>query len=252
MAQYISITEALSGVGKKARASYLVGKMAEKELMLLYARNKKEVDTFSTFGMNFDEIVRESKATHNPLLRNKLLDLIRQHAENSHRSVVQNDISLAKLDYYLDSALGIGLRNVMKELSRVAHSAKNQEAEILLLLMEIEFANLAAKKHHKKKKQCYERKSILLMQLSHLLGEMGWRAGISTTTGKNASYIVYVYLPDGTQLSWHCNDWQMIYYYDDIDCQWDGLACSTFEKLFSYIHEKFGIGTDLIKLKQIA
>ena len=69
----------------------------------------------------------------------------------------------------------------------------------------------------------YERKSILLEQLSNLLYETEWKHGISYNTGKNASFIVYIYLPNGTQLSWHCNEYQMMYYYPEIQCEWEDM-----------------------------
>ena len=108
---------------------------------------------------------------------------------------------------------------------------------------ETEFANLSAKKFHKLKNVIYERKSILLEELSYLLHDTGWKHGINYNTGKNASYIVYIYLPNGTQLSWHCNEYQMIYYYPEIQCEWDGQVCMTMEKILNYICTRFNIGT---------
>lgn len=35
----------------------------------------------------------------------------------------------------------------------------------------------------------------------------------------------------------------MTYYYDEIECEWDGQVCMTMEKILCYIHHRYGIGT---------
>lgn len=232
----------LYGVGKTLRARYLASKISEKEVMNTFLRNKKEADACDFFGWTIFELIQEEKRTHNPLLRQKLNHAIIQHKEKSRNSLKQNELSLAKLDFYRESALGIGIRPVMHALRTLA-KAGNINAEICLMLMQIEFANLNAKKLHHKKDEIYKRKDYLLMTVSDLLYDNGWTCGISSNTGKNASYIVYVYLPNGSQLCWHCNNYRMLYYYDDITCDWDGLICSTLEKLLCFVHDYFGIGT---------
>ena len=240
-------TEILNGVGKKLRSSFLAGKTTENEIVRCYNRNQKEADAFDPFGLTVFELLTMRDKAHNPLLRTKLDGIIEQNKHKSRCSVDQNKLSLMKLDYYQQTALGVGLRVVMKFLRKRVRYTGDVEAEILLLLMEIEFANLVAKKRQDKKKVCYERKDILLMRLADLLDDCGWKHGISYSAGKNASYLVVVYLPDGTQMSWHCNNWRMTYYYDEVAFLWDGLACSTFEKLLSYAHSKYNIGDELIK-----
>lgn len=235
----------LKGIGKVLRASYLAEKVTEKEVLAIYKRNEKEAEAFDAFGMTIFDLIIEEKRTHNPILRDKLAKAIAQYKEKSRSSSKQNTLNLAKLDFYRDSALGVGLRPIMNIL-RMHEKAGNIDAAICLKLLEIEFANLSAKKLHHKKEVIYERKHILLQEVSDLLYDNGWECGISANTGKNASYIIYVYLPNGTQLSWHCNEYDLLHYYYDIDCEWDGLPCSTLEKLFSYIHESFNIGKELV------
>lgn len=237
----------LSSIGKKMRTAYLAGKATDDEVIRCYNRNKKEADAFNPFGLTVFDLISIKEKTHNTILRRKLEDLIEQHKQKSRCSIDQNKLNLQKLDFYTDTALGMGLRPVMKQLRSIVRTSGNEEAEILLMLMQIEFANLVAKKRHDKKKRCYERKDFLLMDISYLLEDNGWKHGISYTTGKNASCLVYVYLPDGTQLSWHSNSWQMTYYYDEASFTWDGQACSSLEKLLTYAHDKFGIGKELTK-----
>lgn len=241
----------LKGVGKKIRNAYLQGKVTDKEIVLCYKRNIKEVEELCTIGWSINDLIMAEQSTHNPLLRIKLQELIEEHKQKSLRSNKQNNLSLQKYDYYLYSALGLGVRKVIKELQKISISG-NTEAKIIHLLMQAEFANLAAKKNRNKKEVCYERKSQILIKLSDLLHKNEWRCGINYNTGKNSSYLIYIYLPNGVQLSWHCNDYNIVYCYDEINCEWDGIICSTLEKLLEYTHTKFGIGEDLIEYNNVA
>ena len=85
----------------------------------------------------------------------------------------------------------------------------------------------------------YERKSILLKRAQSLIEQCGWRYGYNGANGKNANYIIYVYLPNGIQLSWHTNDYYIYKYYPLIDAEWDGQACMTMEKVLAYIDSKY-------------
>lgn len=245
-------SEIYNGIGKRLRSLYLAGKSSEEEVLRAYQRNKKEADAFDPFGLALFDLSTLSANTHNPLLRNKVNKLIEQYKSKSRCSCDQNKLSLQKLDYYCDTALGMGVRGVMKELDKIVRATGNVEAYMLLLLMQIEFANLVAKKRHDKKMFCYERKDLLLMRLSDLLYENNWKCGLSYSTGKTASYLVFVYLPNGEQLSWHCNNYRIINYFEEECFTWDGLPCTTLEKLLAYAHEAFGIGSELVKFSVAA
>lgn len=234
----------LNGVGKKMRNAYNLGKISEKEVMQCYNRNKKELEQLCVIGWTYNDILEAERSTHNPLLRSKFQQLKEQHKQKQRHSQDQNKLSLQKLSHYTPGALGMGIRKVIKELQDIA-STGDSEAEILYLLLQTEFANLTAKRRSNKKTECYQRKDILLMRLSELLMEQNWRSGISYNPGKNSSYVIYIYLPNGTQLSWHCNNFNIVYCYDEIDCEWDGMVCSTLEKLLEYAHSHFGIGSSL-------
>lgn len=236
----------LEGVGKKIRNGYLTGNVSDEEVLDMYRRHRKEADNFDAFGWSLNELMSEEERTHNPILRAHIHAIIEEQKVKSGHSKIQNVLSLEKLGYYSESALGIGIRPVMRAVEDNARKG-DDEARILLLLMQTEFANLHAKKSRVKSKVIYQRKDYLLKQVSDLLYDYGWKCGISTATGKNASYIVYVYLPDGCQISWHSNNYDMYSYYDDIDCAWDGQPCSTMEKLLSYAHDRYGIGSPLKK-----
>lgn len=232
----------LQGVGKKIRNGYLAKAITASKVMECYCKNQKEADAFSCFAWTVNEMIRFEKETHNPIIKKKLQKAIEAHDAKQEKSNDQNRQNLDKLVKFKADALGIGLRKVLSKMRRLARRSSDINAQIVLLLLETEFANLSAKELHGLKDVIYERKTILLERVAELLEETDWRYGISTNTGKNASYIIYIYLPNGEQLSWHCNEYQMLYYYPEIDCEWDGQVCMTMEKILTYIGESYHIG----------
>ena len=233
--------EVLAGVGKKLRSGYLTGSVPASKVYENYNMNVREVSCFSFIGLSIQDLRLIERETHNPLLRNKVNEQIELHKRNSRRSNDQNKVSLEKLEEFKQNALGIGLRKVLTSMKRIIKRCDDIEANIVLTLLETEFANLTAKRNHSKKQVIYERKQILLEKLSYMLCETNWRYGINYNPGKNASYIIYVYLPDGSQLSWHSSDYNMVYCYPEIECEWDGMPCMTMEKILNYINKTYHI-----------
>ena len=230
----------LNGVGKKMRLSYLRGQISDSTIIAMYKKNKKEADSFSVYGFRTREIERFAQETHNPLLREKLLSCIDKKREQDKKSSEQNQLSLTKLENFKKTACGIGLRKVLRHLDKLSKLTRDPETRLIQMLLETEFANLSAKQHYGKLKGLiYERKSILLYQMADLLEAMGWKYGINSETGKNACYLVYVYLPNGVQLTWHCNEYTIYECYPPIDAEWDGQVCMTMEKLLTYISNRF-------------
>ncbi len=230
----------LSGVGKKMRNGYLNGQVSESTIIAMYKKNKKEADAFSVFGYTQREIEYMVKETHNPLLKQKLQKCLETKREISSRSNAQNKVSLAKLEVFKKEACGMGLRKVLKKMGKIAKRTKDPETRLLLLLLETEFANLSAKQHKGElKKMIYERKTILLYQMAEYLDNLGWKYGINDEAGKNACYLVYVYLPNDVQLTWHCNEYNIYECYPTIDAEWDGQVCMTMDKILSYIDNKY-------------
>ena len=158
----------------------------------------------------------------------------------SQKCAGQNKTNLEKLERFKKEACGIGLRKVIKEMEKISKIEKNKEARLILLLLETEYANLSAKQHKGwMKGKIYQRKNILMCQMADYLKKMDWRYGINDETGKNANYLVYVYLPNGVQLTWHCNDYGIYKCYPPIDAKWDGQVCMTMEKILSYIGKNY-------------
>jgi hypothetical protein len=75
--------------------------------------------------------------------------------------------------------------------------------------------------------------------MAYYLENLGWKYGINDEAGKNACYLVYVYLPNDVQLTWHCNEYDIYECYPIIDAEWDGQVCMTMDKILSYIGNKY-------------
>lgn len=227
--------------GRKMRNDYKNGKVSKSVILAKIARDKKEADAFSLYGYRRHEIICMLKETHNRVLQEKLQDHLANMTRVSQKSADQNRTSLDKLERFKKEACGIGLRKVIKKMDAIARKTKDRQARLVLLLLETEYANLSAKQHrHKKKKdKIYERKDILLLQMADYLDKLHWKYGINDETGKNADHIVYVYLPNGVQLSWHCNGFSIYQRYPPIDAQWDGQVCMTMEKILAFIEKNY-------------
>ena len=137
----------LNGVGKKMRTGYLNGSVSKDKIMSMYYKNKKEADSFSLFGYRQKEIYHMLQETHNPLLKIKLQSCLEEKQRLSIMGKSQNEISISKLNAFKENACGIGLRKVIKLLKKKEKSNVYNEKELLLLLLETEFANISAKQY---------------------------------------------------------------------------------------------------------
>ena len=232
--------EILKGIGKKTRNLFLKGQISEEKIMTMYNRNKREAEAFSSYGMTAKELTYMLRECHNPILRDKIEECIKLRNEASRKSSEQNVISLEKLEQFDNDALGVGLRKVISTMKKQTRRSKDKTLKLLTLLLETEFANLSAKSHGKSlKRVIYERKSLLLSELSELLNNTDWKYGYNDNSGKNANYIIYIYLPNGVQLSWHCNDYTTAITFPYIESEWDGKVCATMEKIIDYIGNNY-------------
>lgn len=242
VADPINIEDTFNFVSRSLAKSYRRGEISAKELLRSYRKNVAEAETFCTFGYKIQELQEVIRTTHNPALKAKLKDVVEEKKALRQKSNLQNHSTLDKLDMFKIDVLGmgIGLRKVMASMRKYYKKTGDRNALIVSLLLETEFANINAKRLSSvKRKMAYERKSILLARLSSLLHEEGWKSGYNEATGKNASYLVFVYLPSGIQLTWHCNEYTIPEYYDYLDDEWDGLVCMTLEKILVYIKEHY-------------
>lgn len=226
--------------GRKMRNDYKNGKVSKSVILAKIARDKKEADAFSLYGYRRHEIICMLKETHNRVLQEKLQDHLANMTRVSQKSADQNRTSLDKLERFKKEACGIGLRKVIKKMDAIARKTKDRQARLVLLLLETEYANLSAKQHRGwLKGKIYQRKDILLLQMADYLDKLHWKYGINDETGKNADHLVYVYLPNGVQLTWHCNSFSIYQRYPPIDAQWDGQVCMTMEKILTFIEKNY-------------
>lgn len=225
--------EILDGIGKNARKRFLSGELSESEIKRMYSANKKECDDYPEFGVPLREMCADLKSCHNPLLIQKLQFLIDEFKRKQKLSSEQNKRSLEILGELKQTACGIGLRNVEKCLEWSKDLCL--ENRILCTLLHLEWTNLAAKQFSQIGRKIYGYKERLLLEVAPLMDEAGWKYGISSHAGKNASGIIYVYLPNGEQLSWHCG-YEMFDYFPEIEAEWDGKVCSTLTKILDYIN----------------
>ena len=242
VADPINIEDTFNFVGKSLAKSYRRGEISAKELLRSYRKNVAEAETFCTFGYKIQELQEVIRTTHNPALKAKLKDVVEEKKALRQKSNLQNHTTLDKLDMFKIDVLGmgIGLRKVMASMRKYYKKTGDRNALIVSLLLETEFANVNAKRlSSEKRRMAYERKTILLTRLSSLLHEAGWKSGYNEATGKNASYLVFVYLPSGVQLTWHCNEYTIPRHYDSLDDEWDGQVCMTLEKILVYIKENY-------------
>lgn len=226
----------LNGVGKKTRLAFLRGEIAESQVMKMYLRNKREADDFSAYGLKSWDLHAMLNSCHNPILKSKIEECISEFNEKSKRSNTQNKLSIEKLNTFLDNAFGIGLKRIIRIMKNETRKSKDETLKIVTTLLEVEFANLSAKTHGRQLKDTiYERKSLLLDKIAFMLNGSNWRYGYNDNCGKNASYIIYVYLPNNEQLSWHTNDYNIYQSFPYIDTAWDGKVCATMEKILDFI-----------------
>lgn len=229
----------LEAVGKKARRQYEKGEISERRIMQMYAQNKAEADSWEAYGYTLQELSRMAKETHNPLLRLKIEKSIEDWKERSAKSKEQNALSLEKLAHFKESSLGIGLRRVIKQLFRLANRTHDEQAYTLAMLLSTEFSNLSAKRPNRPNKRIYARKDYLIESLRDWADKAGLRCGYNFATGKNASYLVFFYLPNGVQLTWHTNNFEVSRMYPLITDQWDGQVCMNLEKLVTFVESHY-------------
>lgn len=199
----------LEAVGKKVRRRYEKGEISEQRIMRMYAQNKAEADYWDAYGYTVSDLIALTKETHNPLLKIKIQKAIDDWKIRSARGKEQNILSLEKLAHFKQSSMGIGLRQVIKKLYRLGTTAHDEQAYTLAMLLATEFSNLSAKIPNKPHKRIYARKDYLIESLRDWAERAGLRCGYNYATGKNACYLVFFYLPNGVQLTWHTNNYEV-------------------------------------------
>jgi hypothetical protein len=138
-----NIEDTFNFVGKALAKSYRRGEISAKELLQSYRKNVAEAETFCTFGYKIQELQDVIRTTHNPALKTKLMEIVKEKKELRQKSNLQNQTTLNKLDMFKKDVLGmgIGLRKVISSMRKCYKRTGDKEALIVSMLLEIEFAN---------------------------------------------------------------------------------------------------------------
>lgn len=125
----------------------------------------------------------------------------------------------------------------MKKASR---HIKDKTLKFVSLLLQTEHANLHAKKNGERKVgENYKHKTALIFQLRDMAVSIGCHYGYNKDVGKNASSVVYFYLPNGTQVTWHCKEYTIETTFCLVDDKWDQQCNMNMQKILDYIGTKY-------------
>lgn len=217
---------------------YESGRLCDKDINVMWSYSHRHAYAFCVSGRNKSDFLMELKTCSDPHLKKFWKNVIEDWDGKSAKSVSQNAENFERLEVIEREACGVGIRRVRHVLSNMVRKTHDQNSHIILTLVDLEFANLKAKLHVGTiRGKIYDRKEWLMKKLSWLLKNSGWHYGITEATGKNAAYCLYVYLPNGKQVSFHTTNWQFYKYFPAISCKWDGQRASTMTKLVEYINE---------------
>ncbi len=235
-----TINEKLHAIGCEVVTSqYESGRLCDKDINVMWCYSQKHINAFYVNGKMRTDILLELKTCCSPHLRKYWQNVLEDWDNKSYKSLSQNEENFERLQNLEHNACGVGIRRVRHILKNMVRKSHDIESYIILTLIELEYANLKAKLHVGEiRRKIYERKEWLMEKLSWLLENSGWNYGIMTATGKNAAYCLYVYLPNGKQVSFHTTNWQIYKYFPTIECKWDGQRASTMTKLIEYVDEK--------------
>ena len=155
---------------------------------------------------------------------------------DSHMATEVNFKHLAKAR---TEACGIGTRKLKIRLNNLFKKTGDSEVMAIRYLLEAEDANITAKAtYFSYRDKVYQRKSDALKSACEIIENTGWKYGHIKDSEMTAMYLLYIYLPNGIQVSWHLNeDW--VKRISKIECEWDRQLASTLPKILNYIEEKY-------------
>ncbi|MBR6516916.1 MAG: hypothetical protein IKT40_08790 [Bacilli bacterium] len=134
---------------------------------------------------------------------------------------------------------GVGTRKVKLMLNKLIKSG-DINAQLYRLALEIEDKNIQAKDHknYYYRDTIYYHKKMLIYDLIKLCSENNIVFGYHASDVRDTSNIIYFELPNTEQISFHVSldDTTNIPIYEK---EWDGLVCSTLDKLEKVIFETY-------------
>lgn len=128
----------------------------------------------------------------------------------------------------------IGTRKLKLRLNKL--SKENTDAEYIRRLLEVEDVNIRAKGTRPYyRKRVYRIKDRMLRELVDFCEKHNYTYGAQETDDFSTKEILYFELPDGIQVSFHCNHIPAKKY----EKEWDKQQNSTLPKIEKYIEENF-------------
>jgi hypothetical protein len=133
-------------------------------------------------------------------------------------------------------ACGIGTRKLKIRLNKLA--ASDPLALAVRIALEIEDANLMAKRYHGSySDRYYFKKGELIQELINLFKHHQWTFGIHLSDRRYERGVIYFEIPGCEQLSWHYDHrGGPLPVYEKL---WDGKEGTTLPKLFTFIQQEF-------------
>lgn len=148
-----------------------------------------------------------------------------------YQSLVKNYDLVDNLIESRDMFCGIGTRRTKLKLNKLVKQGE-LTAKVLRLLLELEDANITAKRYRGAYKEiAYEKKAKLLNELAVLFTSKKYVCGFQSCNNYSCKYILY-FEYDGFQMSWHSNHKFGMKEYTGV---WDGMINSTLGKLETII-----------------
>ena len=193
------------------------------------------INEASNYDCNNKENLRKGYSHINRLIREKCISFKKpEHIIRNEIDKVNRD-NIKILNNSRIGACGIGSRKLKLRLNKLKKSG-DKVATILRNLIEAEDSNILAKKYFGEyRKEYYLKKEQHIVATFNDMRELGWKFGYSTDVGKQAQYVIYIYLPNGSQLSWHMINSKHISNLEKIDVKWDGQPATTLIKLYDYV-----------------
>lgn len=157
--------------------------------------------------------------------------------KHTHQAEYKNDQLVDDLIDKRETLCGMGTRKTKLKLNKMIKSG-SVNALILRNLLELEDANITAKRYHGVYKQAsYDKKNELLKTCIDLFKRHNLKCGYHNVDNYSCPYVIYFEV-NGIQMSWHAHKSFGTPQYMHV---WDGLVNSTLSKLEQLISHEIAV-----------
>lgn len=183
---------------------------------------------------SFFEEENESDLKGNSSTKQSLLDV--KNSILSTQISKERGFRTLSIGFARNELCTLGTNKVKRRLAKIA--TKNSRARLFRTILDLEDANLCAKKYFgKTRRRYYEMKDTLLRDVISLANEMKLNHGYGKDEKQTFHSKVYYVEFNGIQFSWHC---QGTYHgVPNFEDSWDGIKHSSLGKLEMLILNEF-------------